>query len=361
MTRRATSILRVVLAGVVGWGLLVGIAAAVILHRDEAAAAAREPQPPLHVTLIRREWWAWSHFPAYTGMIPVLCYHGIGVQHNHLTVTRHLFAEQMEALHVAGFHTVSMATYAAFVRHQPVRLPSRPILITFDDGRVDSYRGADQVLAHYHYQATMFVVAAWPSRHPGFALHWSELQRMSSSGRWTIQLHAGREHTHLPVDARGDVGEAYAYRRFVSAPGGGQLESFAAYKRRVTRDVRWGEQQMRRHIPAYRPYAFAVPYSNYGQRRTNDPRIPTFFLGMLHRHFPVVVDGDYLDEGRGRPEEPKGRTPPDLTYRITEGPRMGVAPLDCRLRDFVLRVPLWREYACIQPGPVGAIPHDSED
>jgi peptidoglycan/xylan/chitin deacetylase (PgdA/CDA1 family) len=40
-------------------------------------------------------------------------------------------------------------------------------LITFDDGRVDSYRGADKVLARYHYQATMFVVAAWVTQHPG--------------------------------------------------------------------------------------------------------------------------------------------------------------------------------------------------
>jgi peptidoglycan/xylan/chitin deacetylase (PgdA/CDA1 family) len=361
MLRTLGRFLRVLGVGVVGWGVLVGAVVFVVVHRDQAAAAAREPEPALRVHLLRRDVWAYQHFPSYQGAIPVLAYHGIGSQRNYLTTTRRLFAEQMQALHLGGFHTISIATYARYVEGLHPRLPNRPILITFDDGRVDSFRGADRVLARFHYQATMFVVAAWPTQHPGFALHWSELAKMQRSGRWQIQEHAGHEHSHVPIDSKGDLGEAYAYRRWIPGPNGhgGHLESFTAYKRRVTQDIDWGEAQLRAHIPGYQPYAFAVPYSNYGQRFTNDPRIPRFFLAMLHRHFPVAVDGDYLDEGSGRPEEPKGRTPPDLTYRITMGPLVGVATLDCRLHDFAVRSPIWREYACIQPGPIGHVPHDS--
>jgi peptidoglycan/xylan/chitin deacetylase (PgdA/CDA1 family) len=362
MRRRLGRFLRVLLVGVIGWGVLVGSVAGVLIHRDQAAAAARAPLPALHVRLLRRDVWAYHHFPAYRTPIPVLGYHGIGSQRNYLTVTRKLFSQQMAALHLGGFHTISIATYARYLEGKAVKLPSRPILLTFDDGRIDSYRGADRVLARYHYQASMFVVAAWVSEHPGFALHWDELAAMQGSGRWSIQEHAGREHTRYRTDAKGDLGEAYAYRRWIpGSNGGGQKESFAAYKRRVTGDIAWGEAQLRAHIPGYRPYAFAVPYSNYGQRRTNDPRIPRFFLAMLHRHFPVVFDGDYLDEGASRPQEPKGRTPPGLSYRITMGPQVGAATLDCRLYDFTAVLAMWREYSCIQPGPIGEAPRDSED
>jgi peptidoglycan/xylan/chitin deacetylase (PgdA/CDA1 family) len=363
MLRRLARFLRLLVVGVVGWGVLVGAVAAVLVHREQASAAARAPMPALDVRLLRRDVWAYQHFPTYQGPIPVLCYHAISLRRSYLTVSRRLFAQQMAALHLGGFHTISIATYARYVERQPVKLPTRPILITFDDGRIDSYRGADRVLARYGFQATMFVVAAWVTEHPGFSLHWSELAKMQASGRWQIQEHAGREHTHYPVDPKGDLGEAYAYRRWIAGTNGasGHLESFAEYKRRVTSDIQWGEAQLRAHIPGYQPYAFAVPYSNYGQRETNDPRIPRFFLGMLHRHFPVVLDGDYLDEGAARPEEPKGRTPIGLSYRITMGPLVGVATLDCRLYDFAVRLPLWREYSCIQPGPIGQTPHDSQD
>lgn len=361
MIRALKRVMRIVVVGVAGWGILIGMVAFVIVHRDEAAAAAREPMPALRVGLPRRDLWAYHHFPMYRAPIPVLAYHGISSQKNYLTVTRKVFAEQMAALHAGGFHTISTATYASYVLGEAVELPSRPILITFDDGRLDSYRGADLVLARYHYQATMFVVAAWVTEHPGFALHWSELAGMQQSGRWDMQEHAGHEHTRYPIDATGRLGEAYAYRRWI--PGDhakGHPESFVAYKRRVTADIEWGEAQLRAHIPGYHPYAFAVPYSNYGQRATNDPRIPRFFLHLIHQHFAVAVDGDYLDEGPDRPEEPKGRTPKNLTYRITMGPLVGVETLDCRLHEYAVRSPMWHEYACIQPGPVGHIPHDSE-
>ena len=189
----------------------------------------------------------------------------------------------------------------------------------------------------------MFVVAAWPEARPGWALHWSELAKMQESGRWDIQEHAGTGHHHIPIDAAGKGGEFYAYRGWKE----GGLERFGAYQHRVSHDVKWGEYMLRQHIPGYVPLAFAVPYSNYGQRFTNDPRIPGFFLDFLHTQFPVVIDGDYLDEGKDRPAEIKGRGGGAISYRITQGPVESLPVLACRLRDFALRVPLWREYACL--------------
>jgi hypothetical protein len=62
----------------------------------------------------------------------------------------------------------------------------------------------------------------------------------------------------------------------------------------------------------------------------------------------VVIDGDYLDEGTGRPYEVKGRGDRAVSYRIAQGPADSLPVLNCRLRDFVLRVPIWREYSCLK-------------
>ncbi len=344
-TPRLSRALRFALAGVICWSLLIAAAVAVVKIKANEAQAERSSLPSPRVALTPRMHYLWKHFPHFHGVIPILAYHGVNSEENYLSVTRKRFAQQLLALHTAGFHTVTMAQYAHYAATGDTsELPPNPIMLTFDDGRLDSYRGADQTLARFHDTAVIFVVASWPEARPGWALHWSELAKMQESGRWEVQEHAGTGHHHIVVDAAGKSGEFYAYRRWRE----GSLEPFSAYKQRVTHDVKWGEYMLRQHIPGYRPLSFAVPYSNYGQRFTNDPRIPEFFFHFLHTQFPVVIDGDYLDEGKGRPAEIKGRGGHAISYRITQGPADSLPVLACRLRDFVLRTPLWREYACIQ-------------
>jgi peptidoglycan/xylan/chitin deacetylase (PgdA/CDA1 family) len=342
---RLSRAIRFTVAGVLCWSVLIAAAVAVVRIKDNEAQAARSSLSSPGVALTPRMEYMWTHFPKFHDVIPILAYHGVNSEENYLSVTRKRFAQQMLALHTAGFHTVTMSQYAHYAKTGDTsRLPSDPILLTFDDGRLDSYRGADQTLARFHDTAVIFVVASWPESRPGWALHWSELAKMAESGRWDIQEHAGTGHHHIAVNAAGKSGEFYAYRGWHD----GALEPYSAYRHRVTHDVKWGEYMLRRHIPGYRPLAFAVPYSNYGQRFTNDPRIPDFFFSFLHTQFPVVIDGDYLDEGTGRPSEIKGRGGHAISYRITQGPADSLPVLACRLRDFVLQVPLWREYSCIQ-------------
>jgi peptidoglycan/xylan/chitin deacetylase (PgdA/CDA1 family) len=246
---------------------------------------------------------------------------------------------------MAGFHSVTMEQYAQYHRTgSTAGLPSNPVLLTFDDGRLDSFRGADELLRQHGYHAVMFVVTSWPDAHPDWTLHWSELRRMQATGRWDVQQHAGAGHRLITVDGSGKQGEFYAYRAWR----GTALESFAEYRRRVTQDVERGQQELRKHLPDYQPLGFAIPYSNYGQRFTNDRRIPDFFLSFLHTQVPVVFDGDYLDQGRRRPEEIKGRYTPRLSYRITQGPVMTLPDLYCRLRGFVRNAPHWKEYRCLR-------------
>jgi poly-beta-1,6-N-acetyl-D-glucosamine N-deacetylase len=231
----------------------------------------------------------WQPLAPIRDAVPVLAYHGVNGERDHYSVTRRQFAEQMAMLDRAGFETVTIAEYVRFLQGVTTNLPERPILITFDDGRLDSYRGADRILAKHGFRATMFAIAGFVEERSSFYLTWDELRRMASNGNWDVQEHAGVGHVNVRYDAAGHEGPFYAYRQY--KPGRG-LESFAEYKRRVEHDVLWAKRTMTEQLPGFSPLSFAVPFGSYGQDRTNDPRIPRFMSRLLARHFHAVFMTD---------------------------------------------------------------------
>jgi Polysaccharide deacetylase len=259
--------------------------------------------PPLAApgnVLTAAEQRAFKPLPGYIDAIPVLVYHGINDQHDVYSVSQRTFAAQMEMLKRAGFHTVSIAQYSAFQHGELSGLPPRPILITFDDGRFDSYRGADSVLAREGFRATMFVITGdIASRNP-FYLNWTELQRMRHSGRWDIQPHAYLGHIEITVDARGDQAPFYAMRRWLRSTG---EETFAAFQRRVGGDLFTLAGQF--HAQGIPVYSIAVPFGDYGQQDPgNDPRIAPFTLGLMRSQFGTVfIQDDANDPGYTTPTD----------------------------------------------------------
>ncbi len=124
--------------------------------------------------------------------IPVLEYHGISttplnVSSAPYNVDVPAFTRQMSWLHSRGYQSVNITQYTAWLEGKPVMLPSKPVLITFDDGRQDSVL-ALPVLRQYGYQAAMFVVTAYANQsEPG---QWETWQTLLGSG-WDLQFHAG--------------------------------------------------------------------------------------------------------------------------------------------------------------------------
>ncbi len=342
------SISRSFVHGFVGWGCLLCIAAAILVTRLHSAQAGRAPLPPVNVGLTAAQHQQWTTFPDYHNVVPVLMYHSIGGRASYLTVSRALFAEQMRALKVAGFHTLTIQQYVHFVAHGYRGLPSRPILLTFDDGRLDAYRAANDVLQSYGFHATELVVPSWVTRHPHFSLSWSELQQMSRGTTWDIQLHFGYGREEIRYNQAGDTGAAFAYLQYHAGHDGGPgyNETFAQYQRRIASNMQWGVQQLKARLPGYRPLAMAIPESDYGQAGTNNPHIPPWVLGWLDHHFRIVFGGDYLDQAVGRKYQIPGRFSPRLSYRITIGPQDSLAVLQCRLWDYVHHVKIWAEYGC---------------
>jgi biofilm PGA synthesis lipoprotein PgaB len=261
--------------------------------------------PPLEIPLARVAKWRALPVTA-TPAIPVLAYHGINGRSEHYSITRRAFGEQMAMLEQAGFKSIGIEQYVRFLDGDFTDLPRRPVLITFDDGRLDSYRGADRILARHRFKAVMYVIAGNVATGHDFYLDWKELRRMQSSGRWDIQEHAGTLHTNIRANAEGRKGPAYANRRWIRGAG---LESFADWRRRVTQDVMWAKRTMADHLPGFVPWSFAVPFGSYGEGLSNDSRIPPFFKRMLERHFKAVFVND-------RPEYTTPLTDPGRLGRI---------------------------------------------
>jgi Polysaccharide deacetylase len=236
----------------------------------------RTPIPAPRVELSAGDREMWAPGPPERSAIPVLLYDDVAPD---------VFARQMTLLDYAGYDTVTLADLVRFIHREKVSLPAHPLVLTFDDGRLDSWTGRDGILRKLGFNAVVFVdVGRVESRDPQY-LTWAELGALQRSGRWEVQLQSGTGNQQIRYGPRsGEVGPFYAYR--------GADEVLGGWRERVFSDISYGEQQLAFHVPGYRPVAFAPPDGNYGQAGTNDPRIPRLLLARLELSFKLVFTQD---------------------------------------------------------------------
>ena len=273
----------------------------------EPTAAPRTPLPAPDVALTADDKELWAPLPPDRSAIPVLLYHGIGPESDFSNaadadygIGTEDFAKQMTMIRHAGYETIDLQTFIDFVQEKPVDLPPRPLLLTFDDARADSWTGGDGILRKLGFNAVMFVdVGRVDGGDPEY-LTWQELQTVQDSGRWQLQLHSGEGHQQIqygPGDD--DYGPYYAYME--------QGEDFDGWRERVRSDIWSAEQTLSEHIPAYQPLAFAPPYGNYGQDGSNDPRIADDLLGWLTERYDAIFTQDVNARARPGSGPPLGR------------------------------------------------------
>jgi hypothetical protein len=270
-------------------------------------AAARTPLPAPDVELTSDEKQVWKKLPPDRSAIPVLLYHGIGPESDFSDaadasygVGTEDFAKQMTMIQHAGYETIDLQTFIDFVQNKPVDLPPRPLLLTFDDARADSWTGADGILGKLHFNAVMFVdVGRVDGGDPEYVT-WQELATVQDSGRWQLQLHSGKGHTQIHYGpGSDDYGPFYAYEE--------QGEDFDGWRDRVHSDIAWGQKTLADHASSYQPLAFAPPYGSYGQDGTNDARIPDDLLGWLTHRYETVFTQDVNARAQAGARQPLGR------------------------------------------------------
>lgn len=90
--------------------------------------------------------------------VPVLCYHRIeNGKNDEYTVSPGAFEAQMKILSDSGFHSISPdQLYNYLVYNAP--LPEKPVVITFDDSRVEHATIAAPVMEKYGFKGVFFIM-----------------------------------------------------------------------------------------------------------------------------------------------------------------------------------------------------------
>lgn len=126
--------------------------------------------------------------------IPILMYHYIGNNPNPadkardaLSTAPDKFDAQLGYLASAGYTPITFDTMYSALKGGG-SLPSKPIILTFDDGYVDFYVNAFPILRKYGFRAVSFIPTGLMNQ--GYYLTWSEIKEMQSSGLISFEAHS---------------------------------------------------------------------------------------------------------------------------------------------------------------------------
>ena len=140
--------------------------------------------------------------------VPVLMWHNLAEESSGgMTISVDTFRAQIEALHEAGFKTVSLQQLYDYV-HFGTELPEKPIVLTFDDGYFSNYEYAYPILREYGMQATIFAIGVSVGKDtykdtdhamtPHFGV--DEAREMVASGLISVQSHTYDMHQWPPFE-----------------------------------------------------------------------------------------------------------------------------------------------------------------
>ncbi|MBI3547504.1 MAG: tetratricopeptide repeat protein [Elusimicrobia bacterium] len=253
--------------------------------------------------------------------IPALLYHGIGKFDRSDSISRAEFRAHMEELKKRGYQTITVSELSQAFQGK-FKLPPKPLLLTFDDGRVDSFQNADPVLEALGWKATMFVHLSI-HRKPGFHANPEDIARWQATGRWDMQAHGFQAHDPMPLDAAGRTGHFLPNRMWLAQEK--RLETPIEFRNRIDNEYRKARQGVEEIVPGRPVVAFAYPYGDYGQNDyTNTPQAVFMNRETVAKHFKLA----FIQEQYGinslasnprdlrRFEVPKGMEPKELAEHI---------------------------------------------
>jgi len=255
--------------------------------------------------------------------LTILGYHEISERTDSLepgySVPPEEFAREMAWLKSSGYHFVSVDDVLADARGRKA-LPDKAVLLTFDDGYQSVYSKAFPILQAYHAPAVVALVGSWLENAHGIVdfdgrpiprsdlMSWAELREMVKSGLIEIGSHTHTLHQGIVGNPEGNLQPAAVTRQWLAARG--RYEDEAAYKRRITADLKRNSDLIQAHV-GKRPRVIVWPYGRYNiETRTIAAR-----LGM-----PI---GLTLDDGPNT-----AQTPLYGLRRVLVQPGMAVARLD---------------------------------
>ena len=114
--------------------------------------------------------------------VPILCYHQVrnwkatdGQMGKDYTVEIQNFKDQMKMLADSGYHTILPDQLYAYL-NTGTKLPSKPIMLTFDDTVLDQYTVVNPTLKKYGFKAAYFIMTVSIGKQGKFVNYMSAAQ-----------------------------------------------------------------------------------------------------------------------------------------------------------------------------------------
>ncbi|MGX5730260.1 poly-beta-1,6-N-acetyl-D-glucosamine N-deacetylase PgaB [Pseudoxanthomonas beigongshangi] len=182
------------------------------------------------------------------------------------------FAAHLDWLSGHGYHPVSLSQVVEASRGGKP-LPSKPVLLTFDDGLRSLYTHAFPLLRAYNYPALAAVITGWVDMPVGQEIDygprmfnrddfvtWDQLREMQATGLVEIASHTNAMHKGVQSNPQGNQTPAAITR--IYDPDAGQYETEAIYRERVRSDLATSSDLIRKHL-GQAPRAIVWPYAAY--------------------------------------------------------------------------------------------------
>lgn len=142
-----------------------------------------------------------------TAQVPILMYHGLTTkqsQVNSYFIPSYTFESDMKYLKENGYTSITMTELIDYTYDESgdVRLPEKPVVITFDDGYCNNYNLASPALEKYGMKAVISVIGSACEEASQADYHsedycnvtWDQLKEMEASGLWEVQNHTYNLH-----------------------------------------------------------------------------------------------------------------------------------------------------------------------
>lgn len=206
----------------------------------------------------------------YTSSVPVLVYHGIldkpdGSDENILIGD---FQNQMFALKRAGYNTITTDDLYKFLKGEK-QLPEKSFLLTFDDGRKDSYYKADPLLKALGYKAVIFAITKFATGlKSSYYLTRDEFSDIIKSGRWEVEAHAKNGHRLDIISPDGTKAPFYGNKLWL--PDQNRNETNDEFRSRIQDDLSGAKSDLE-NIFGIKVSSFAFPFGDFGQNFSNYP------------------------------------------------------------------------------------------
>jgi peptidoglycan/xylan/chitin deacetylase (PgdA/CDA1 family) len=192
--------------------------------------------------------------------VPIVMYHSIMKSSKEMgkyVITPTEFENDLAYLKNRSYSSITMTELINYVYNDAV-LPSKPVIITFDDGNLNNYIYGKPLLQRYDMKAIISIVgqytelfskASIPTNSPDYAfVSWDQIKEISHSGYFEIQNHSYSLHSINK--------NRYGIKRK-------QGESLESYQNILASDIEMLQEKLN-EVTGIKPNTFTYPfgYSN---------------------------------------------------------------------------------------------------